>query len=231
MLQKVVFTHGILTTEMKQLITVFCIIFFLLSCTKFGKTDTAKGHVLNPITGEPIAGVPLKLLKTTNGLPGGNKAVKTTTTDANGYFELSKAGFKSYNIQCDLPADYYPIGWAQNGELKSPNTGFGLKKGKTLKADFWAVPYGEIKTSIHNVTCQGVNDTLIFKRIYSSFSDIQVFQPFILTGCYNNEGLFAKVPSGNYKIEWTVIKSGTTTNNSYVLFVPANGQATYNIDY
>lgn len=62
---------------MRFLLALFILLNTVNSCTKFGKTDTAKGRVLNPVTGEGISGVELKLLKSTAGLPGGNKAVKT----------------------------------------------------------------------------------------------------------------------------------------------------------
>ncbi|AEA43806.1 hypothetical protein [Fluviicola taffensis] len=211
---------------------LFTILILVSGCTKFGKTDTAKGRVLNPVTGEGISGVELKLLKSTAGLPGGNKAVKTVTTDGDGFYEISKAGLKGYSLSCNLPADYYPLGWFIDGELKNTNTGnVGLKKGKTLHADFYAVPYGEIKISIHNVNCQGPNDTLIYVRNYASLNGVLVFQPFTLTGCYDNNGVFAKVPSGDYSIKWTVIRNGISNSYSHILTVSGNGQAVYNIDY
>ncbi|AEA43804.1 T9SS type A sorting domain-containing protein [Fluviicola taffensis] len=48
----------------RALFSILCLL-LLSTCTKFGKTDTAKGRVLNPVTGEGISGVELKLLKST----------------------------------------------------------------------------------------------------------------------------------------------------------------------
>src|SRR5690554_1203068 len=37
--------------------------------------------------------------------------------------------------------------------------------------------------------------------------------------------------SEDYKLEWTVIRSGVSNTYSHILSVPGNGQAYYNIDY
>lgn len=96
-------------------IVILIILFTFLGCTKFGKNVTVKGKVVNPITGVGISGVTLNLQRTTAGLPGGYKTVKSTTTDANGDFEISKFGLNRYELQCDI-VDYYPIGWYEDGE-------------------------------------------------------------------------------------------------------------------
>ena len=50
-------------------------------------------------------------------------------------------------------------------------------------------------------------------------------------GCVDNDGAFAKVPSGDYLLEWTVIRNGISNNYDHILTVPPNGQGSYNIDY
>ena len=64
----------------------------LFSCTKFGRTITVKGRVINPVTGEGIQGAKMILQRGTAGLPGGNKTVKSVYSDADGNFELNKSG-------------------------------------------------------------------------------------------------------------------------------------------
>ena len=59
----------------------------LCACTKFGKNVTIEGRVMNPITGEGIAGIELELLRTTTGLPGGYKSVKSTNSNSDGSYE------------------------------------------------------------------------------------------------------------------------------------------------
>jgi hypothetical protein len=221
---------------MKAQINSLIIIIFLMgamnSCTKFGKNITIEGRVENPITGEGISGAEIWLLKTTMGLPGANKEIKTVFSDENGNFELNKFSFRADKIRMgNTHGDYYTIGWYKDGEYVSTNSTLEIKKGKKLHVDFHAVPYGEIKTSLHNINCGGSGDTLIFKRMYLESPTDKVFIPLTLTGCIDNEGAFAKVPSGNYKLEWTLIRSGNNNTYSHILFVPGNGQASYNIDY
>jgi hypothetical protein len=219
---------------MKQL-AIFSLVFFLIGgCTKFGKNMTVKGRVLNPVTGEGIPNAPLIMYRSTLDYPSGSKRVKETTTDSEGYFEISKASLSKCYLTCNVTevGDYYPIGWEKKEDVPLFDAfTISVKKGRTMNVDYYAVPYGELKISLHNINCQGVNDTLIYKRNYISLDGISVFQPFTLTGCYDNNGAFAKVPSGNYLVEWTVIRNGISNDYSHIVTVPANGQVYYNIDY
>jgi hypothetical protein len=204
----------------------------LFACTKFGRTHTAKGKVINPITGEGIPNTQMKILKHTLGLPGGLKSVKEATSDADGNYEISKSGLNSYSLRCELASDYYKIGWYDNGEkIATASSDLALKMGKTKNVDYYAVPYGELKISIHNVNCQGPDDSIYFERIYQTDLNSNIFQPFTFTGCYDNEGAFAKVPCGQYLIKWKVTKSGISANFTHLISVNENQQSYYNIDY
>jgi hypothetical protein len=217
---------------MKLFVPLFTLL-LLVSCTKFGKNMTVKGRVFNPITGEGIPDIRVFMYKAKlTSLPADYKTVKEDHTDSEGSFELNKLGLSKYYVKCDVPGEYYIVGWEQKeGVSLFDKFTLSVKKGKTMRADYYALPYGQLKISLHNVNCQGPNDTLIYKRSYVSLDGISVFQPFTLTGCYDNDGAFAKVPSGNYLVEWTVIRNGISNDYSHVVTVPPNGQAYYNIDY
>ena len=214
-----------------RFISVLLFTTILFSCTKFARTDTAKGRVLNPITGEGIPDVEMKLLKTTSGIPGENKAVKSTTTDANGSYEISKTGLKSYSLSCNLSTDYYPIGWYVDGEIKNTNTGnYSLKKGKTLHADFYAVPYGNIILDIQNVNCQGANDSMQFTRTYQFETSDNGYSSYRI-GCYSYLSQPFKVPIGYHYYKTKITRSGITTFVYDTIFVSETGTATIHIDY
>ena len=204
----------------------------LTTCTKFGKNVYVDGRIYNPITGEGIEGIPIKLYRSKidskDPLGSSSKTLETTTTDANGYYKMEHLASPLNQVFVQLNSeDNYPIGWVGYGHTGSEL----VKKGKMNHLDYQMLQYGEIKISLHNVNCQGPNDTLIYKRNYVSLSGISVFQPFTLTGCYDNDGAFANVPSGDYSIEWTVIRNGISNSYSHTLTVPGNGQVVYNIDY
>ncbi|AEA43808.1 hypothetical protein [Fluviicola taffensis] len=214
-------------------VSISILLVILVSCTKFGKTDTAKGRVLNPVTGEGISGVELKLLKSTAGLPGGNKAVKTATTDGDGFYEISKAGLKGYSLSCNLPADYYPLGWFIDGELKNTNTGnVGLKKGKTLHADFYAVPYAHLQLDIHNVSCQGATDHF---KLYAEGTQADMGKYGLMideTGCYQfTTSGHSKVPMGARYYRWEVTKNVITTIFYDTVYLAEGEYKTYTINY
>ena len=217
---------------MKYLIIIISFI-FLLSCTKSGKNVTLKGRVLNPITGDGIAGAEIWLQKTAGGYNGGWKTVKKAVSNGDGNFVLEKIGFAGYAaVAGAFQGEYFELGWTQDqGATYTGNFKIWTKIGKTMHADYYALQYGEIKISFHNINCGGSNDTFIFNRTYHSLPNVSVFQPMTFTGCVDNDGAFAKVPNGDYLIEWTVIKSGISNSYSHIMTVPPNGQASFNIDY
>ena len=71
--------YGILIINLLAILSISA-----LSCTKLGKNVTIEGRVMNPITGEGIEGIELELLRTTAGLPGGYKSVKSTRSNTDG---------------------------------------------------------------------------------------------------------------------------------------------------
>jgi len=171
-----------------------------MSCNR--KT-TLKGRVMNPITGEGIAGATISASKTTMELPGGYKTVEQTTSDANGDFVLE---FKKSASNIGVSTgDYYNIGWYQNGEIQ-PGYYLPVQKGKNMKADFYAVPYGSYRIVINNINCQGATDTIIINQTnqVNSFLGID----WTLTGCSGYTTAWDKVPMGTIHTKYTVIRGG-----------------------
>ena len=196
---------------MKNLIKLFIFFLFISGCTKIGKTVTIKGRVLNPVTGEGIAGAAVWLQKTTLGLPGGNKTIKKATTDANGNYEINKATLRYLTLLCTtykLDKEYLGLGF------KDPETGVGyhVKKFKTQHWDYHAVPYGNLKLDILNVNCEGTTDTMNFRSKYQYGLDFESYSSDRL-GCYAyiSSGS-SKLPIGEYVYEMKVKRpSGTVT--------------------
>src|SRR5690554_570427 len=171
-----------------------------MSCNR--KT-TLKGRVMNPITGEGIAGATISASKTTMELPGGYKTVEQTTSDANGDFILE---FKKSASNIGVSTgNYYNIGWYQNGEIQ-PGYYLPVQQGKNMKADFYAVPYGSYRIVINNINCQGATDTIIINQTnqVNSFLGID----WTLTGCSGYTTAWDKVPMGTIHTKYTVIRGG-----------------------
>ena len=142
---------------MKALKLIFglSLLLMLSTCTKFGKNVTVKGRVLNPITGEGIAGEEVWLMRTEYfQLPGGGKIIKKATTDANGNFELSKFTLSHPTFQVNLSGKYYGIGWWKGNEYAAFQE-LAAKIGKTMKMEYHAVPYGDHQLKIKNINCEG----------------------------------------------------------------------------
>ncbi len=71
------------------------------SCTKFAKYVYVDGRVYNPITGEGIPNIPIRLYRNTidskDPLGIGSKTLETTTTDANGYYKVEQATIMTFD--------------------------------------------------------------------------------------------------------------------------------------
>lgn len=207
------------------------ILLSLFSCTKFGRTHTAKGKVINPITGEGIPNAPMKILKQTLGLPGGMKSVKEIASEADGSFEISKTGLNKYYLQCDLSGDYYEIGWYENGEkIATASSDLALKMGKTKNVDFYAVPYGEMTLTIDNVNCLGSNDSMQFCKKYQFDETYESYSTFRL-GCYYYNSEPFSVPIGSYIFKTKVTRNNLTTYVYDTVFVGNSSIAHIQIDY
>lgn len=104
---------------LKYCIKLLLLTWIVASCTKFGKNITVQGRVLNPVTGEGIANVEIRLLKETTGSPGNSgslKAVEVVYSDANGYYELNHTSWFQRKVACYPDENIYKnLGWAENG--------------------------------------------------------------------------------------------------------------------
>lgn len=217
-------------------IFIFCLIApILFSCTKFGKNMTIKGRVLNPITGEGIANAPVIMYRSTLDYPSGSKRVKETTTDSEGYFEISKASLSKCYLTCNVTevGDYYPIGWEKKEDVPLFDAfTISVKKGKTMRADYYAVPYGTLQININNTSCFDSNDELKIYRTHSiaGFYD-NVPNPAIYMGCVNQTGNMNKAPMGWYKYSGTVTKNGVVTSIKDSIYLNEGETKIWNINY
>ncbi|TSJ40003.1 carboxypeptidase regulatory-like domain-containing protein [Fluviicola chungangensis] len=204
----------------------------LVSCTKFGKNVTVKGRVMNPVTGEGIPNVPVIMYRSTLDYPSGSKRVKETTTDSDGYFEISKASLSKCYLTCHTTdvGDYYPIGWEKKDDVPLFDAfTISVKKGKTMHADYYAVPQGNYKIIVNNINCQGTNDTIIIRRTNQVGSFLAV--DWILTGCSGYNSNFSQAPMGTVYTHYTVIRNGVSNEYDVNFEVLPNQDNIQTINY
>ena len=208
-------------------------IFCFCACTKLGKNVTIEGRVMNPITGEGIEGIELELLRTTTGLPGGYKSVKSTNSNSDGSYEISKGGLAGYWLACRVPAEYYQIGWVQNGSNVTASTGnLTVKKGKKMHADYYAVPYGCALWHVKNVNCESAIDTMWYKIKYEYDSDFLNIWSFPYIGCSDALSSYCdKMKMGKHILLLKISRPSGLVYKYDTLFVNENGVTNYNIFY
>ena len=223
---------------MKRLSLICIVLLSLTTCTKFGKNITVTGRVYNPLTGEGFSDVEMIILREKwAGFNPGHKEVKTTKTDANGYFEMSKlGGANTYKVNAkDLNGVYFlgstTLGWYVDGEFQTSGGSCTLKKGKTTNVELRVVPYGKYKLNVENQNCQGSTDTFIVNT-YNSIDDYyDGFNPSIYVGCYSNFGGFNQAPMGWYRFYGEVHRNGVITYISDSVYLEAGGEAVLNMFY
>lgn len=192
---------------------IFVALLVFFSCTKFGKTDTVKGKVLNHITGEGVNNVSIVLLKEETKLFGGSKIIKETLSDNEGSFEISAGKLKGLEASIVDDGKYFILGWYQDGQLISEkySNRISLKKGKTLIADFHVLNFGMYKLNFQNVNCEGDTDTMVFRYKSEYDADYSIFFPEKI-GCVSEVTGEIKHPQGKYFFEIQVRRvSGVQT--------------------
>ncbi|PKR79441.1 hypothetical protein CW751_15115, partial [Brumimicrobium salinarum] len=171
---------------MKKLIKLLIGIAILSLFWTCGKKRQVKieGKVYNPITQEGISGAELWLLKPgpITEYYGGYERVTTVYSDASGNFKVDvKSGSAEILRLGDMHGEYYKIGWYQNGEQLPSD--LPVEKGKTMHADFYAVPYGELKLDINNINCSGPADTMWFRNKWLGYTGFESSYSTPRTGC------------------------------------------------
>ena len=218
---------------MKYLIIIISFI-FLLSCTKSGKNVTLKGRVLNPITGDGIAGAEIWLQKTAGGYNGGWKTVKKAVSNGDGNFVLEKIGFAGYAaVAGAFQGEYFELGWTQDqGATYTGNFKIWTKIGKTMHADYYAVPYAHIQLKIENVNCQGPADHFV---LYAEGTEADMSVNGVMIdkmGCYQYTApSHSKIPMGKRYYRWEVTRSGVTNTYYDTLYFAENEYKTFEINY
>src|SRR5690554_5875641 len=217
---------------MKKLIRLLLGIAILsLFCTCSKKRQVKiEGKVYNPITQEGISGAELWLLKSGSITEyyGGYERVTTVYTAADGSFKVDLKSAKAEILRLgDMHGEYYKIGWYENGALLPSD--LTVKKGKTMHADFYAVPYGEYRIKINNINCQGATDTIIINQTnqVNSFLGID----WVLEGCSGYTTAWDKVPMGTIHTKYTVVRSGVSNTYEVDFEVQPNQQNEQVIDY
>ncbi len=194
------------------------------SCTKLGKNVTIKGRVINPVNNEPIAEKKVYLYRNNF------KTIKRTNTNENGEFELSAGRFGPIWAEVSYDyKEYYSLGFDYEGQYYSA---LKVDKGEVMNVDYHMVPYGEIKLDIDNVNCNGVTDTMNFRKKWIGYSEFDSYYSTPRTGCYSYTSASPfKIPIGTYIYETKVKRSGNITFVYDTVTVNETGVSTIFIDY
>ena len=206
---------------MKKLLYIFLVSILALACTR----QQIKISAINPATGEPYAGLNYTISKNVTGAFETNShIVKKGTLNENGIalVTLNLSHYRSYVIGLESPGEH----------CYENNTSYTFSHNdKSFGFVFKIAPCAYIKFNIHNINCQGATDTMILEINYLTDPNYTVYLPTTIPGCYNNDGSFAKIPSGNYLVKWQVTKNGIVSNHDTTFFIPENGHYHLTINY
>ena len=211
---------------MKKLILFILATIILIGCNK---KITLKGCVLNPVTNQGIEGYTIAVSADTWELPGGAKPVGEITSDTNGDFvlEFKKSGY-DFSVYKE---GYYNIGWYQNGEIL-PGQLPVKDKGKTMHADFYAVPYGLIQLKVNNANCLDANDHFVLYAEGTQADDSKNGKMIDEYGCYYYDpGGYTKVPMGERYYKYEVTRNSITQTFYDTIFIGEGEYKIYEINY
>ena len=198
----------------------------VLACTK---KNTVRISVKDAVTGKPIPGASIYISEIFNVSDGvsGSKTEKfySGNTNSEGLLYVPKRfnNHRTYNIFASL--DTANVCWQNSYGYLGTKDNF--KKG----FDFEFASCAYLRLSMHNVNCQGATDKITIDMQPSYIDNYDNFQPLTENGCYQNDFIESKVPSGNWDANWQVTRNGIVSNHDTTFFIPENGHYHLTINY
>jgi hypothetical protein len=222
---------------MKHLLYAILFLTLVTSCKKKTMVVIQAQNINNPNSGSHYAGMAYGILESwTPGFELKTSRVATGVLDANGQaaFDLKMKPNRKYDLGIQKPDNicYTEITLQERLDHEKNNT-FNFEYGTC----------SSIIIPTNNANCEGFDDTLRYKYYYTDNTDIYIYKGFThgdglswnnnsgTPGCLNYPGFYNQVPSGNYTLEWQVIRpSGTTTGIDYFTVTEAE-TLTYVLEY
>ena len=205
-----------------KIVMILFLSFLVVSC---GKKNQIKVTAKNAATGEGFADLGFRIFE-----------VKPYTTPTGEVQELVYEG--NFNANGEAVADIrlknrsYVITTVSPGPMCYINNTqyFFHRDDDNLKFDFLFAPCAYLKLKIENVNCEEGGDLMNFRQRqsftkWSGWSSDRV-------GCYFYESPnYQEVPSGWRIYEWVVDRDGTITSHKDSIFLTADQEHTFEINY
>ena len=206
------------------------IFFFLLfpacfaTITSCGKKRTFHIKAVNPVTGIPYAGLQYKITATKTGGNGEKKVFEEIgNLDSNGeaMVQLKVKPNRTYNIGCKEPPN--------TCYTKDIKFTYGIEDEANPTFQFEYAECANLKLDIENINCLGPDDKMNFqfRNSYNSFNGWSTDR----LGCYSYESDYFQIPAGWIIYEWKVDRSGIATNFLDSIFISANANGTFVMNY
>ena len=213
---------------------IFSSILFLLAFTSCKKKITIKGRVMNPVIGEGIAGAEVKMERFDG--YGGVSETFSTISSADGNFVLEKRSKSGWaHLTVEINGDYFETGWTKdNGVSFVRNSEIWPRIGKKRVADYYAIPYGNLKESIKNTSCFDQNDSLVFNRDYKFDKKKESYdhRDQVHIGCFESvDPLYLKYPMGWHYRSGYYVKNNVKTNFSDSIYINNAGFSEWIFEY
>jgi hypothetical protein len=194
---------------MKNLIFLCAALLLVVSCGKLGKT-TVEGRVINAVTGQPIADVPMELWEYCKGysVQNCNSLISSTRTDAQGHFSFK---FHERNSDWEYTA---AIETETQRNYMSDNTGLDIWRYKAVSSDsdnitLRVVPLGYLKTSYKNKNYVDDNDLFRIRSYYSALPQSSDTRWGEVKGAYEYiDSDYSNLAMGWLVTEWQVFRTG-----------------------
>jgi hypothetical protein len=204
-----------------KIITIFILSFIILSCSK---KEMIHVSAINPVTGEPYAGLRFTITEEKTG----SQEIFTKVYDNNlntfgeALFEFKLKKNRSYKLSLETPAN---ICYKEPADIT-----FAIQD-DSFDFKFELAPCAFIILKLNNVNCSGSSDIM---KLYRSHTIKEYYSnnAWQHDGCVNWESNgYSDLPMGEIKYKWEVTRNGITNTFYDTIYLSEGEYRTYEINY
>lgn len=211
---------------------VFVLSFF--SCRFVTPSTHVSGSLFNAVTQEPIAGEPIIIMERGYYFGPDRGIIKTEVTDENGEFEFKFKTSVLPEYDCEI---MHSDRFIQIGGDDLSNV--DMRKVHKNEMNFIVAPKAFLRLPINNTHYVNAQDEMGYRCYHVELKKQQFGRPNdgydTRFGDYHAEGAYydqaIEVPMGTYAFDWYVIRNGIKTTFVDTLYLAAEQDTLYEINY
>jgi hypothetical protein len=197
---------------MKNLVLIIILILFIFGCRK---KQYLTIRAINPVNNKAYPGLKYSIIQQKTGNNG--TVSKTIARGVLGEDGMAKVDARILKTSPSVVIVDEPANTCFNRNITYT---FGTNGSKNKEFLFEFVPCGDYQLQLNNLSCNGINDTIIWNT--TNFTQTFLGIDVTLTGCVNQSYAISKAPIGEVYTKYKVKKLGVTNTYSTVFVILPN---------